>query len=319
MNKDLFLNLYKKLLLVRMCEEKIIEEYKNNEMKTPVHLGIGAEAIPVGTCSALPSGFKAFGTYRNHALYLTMTENTSLFFAELYGKVTGSNRGKAGSMHLSAPEVGLIATSAVVSTTIPVAVGAAFAEQYKGTNNFVIVFFGDGAVEEGVFWESLNFAALKKLKIIFVCEDNNLAIHTETKDRQGFKSIEDIPSLFNFYTAQIPGHDLLELYKSTSEMVESMEKECKPGFIHTKYFRLLEHVGPNEDFAAGYRLKPPIEELKKIDPILCLEEKFKIYSIDPNQLSAIRDSINIKIEDSIEFAKQSPFPNNDQLLADIYI
>src|SRR3972149_8100157 len=117
--------LYTKLLLARKAEERICSEYSKNEMKTPMHLGIGGEAIPVGVCHCLPPGTKAFGTYRNHALYLAMTDDTDSFFAELYGKATGGAKGKAGSMHLSAPERGLVATSAVVGTTIPLAVGAA--------------------------------------------------------------------------------------------------------------------------------------------------------------------------------------------------
>jgi len=319
MNKDLLIDLYKKLLLVRMCEEKIIEEYQHNEMKTPVHLGIGAEAIPVGICSALPSGYKVYGTYRNHGLFLTMTNNTSLFFAELYGKIGGSNKGKAGSMHLSAPECGLLATSAVVSTTIPVAVGTAFAEQYKNTDNFVVVFFGDGAIEEGVFWESLNFAALKKLRIIFVCEDNQLAIHTHSSERQGFKSIKDIANLFDFYTINVPGNDLIELYHSTQRMVESMNKECKPGFIHSKYFRFLEHVGPNEDFNARYRSKPSLEELTDLDPLLRLENELLSSTVNADELQSIKTQIQKKIEEGLLFAKNSPFPSQDQLLVDIYI
>ena len=146
------LSLYRKLVLIRQAEEKIREEYLNDEMKTPVHLGIGAEGISVGVCHCLPEGSKTFGTYRNHALYLTMTGDVNGFFAELYGRLPGPGKGKAGSMHLSAPEQGLMATSAVVGTTIPLAVSAALAEAYKKGSGIAVVFFGDGAVEEGVFW-----------------------------------------------------------------------------------------------------------------------------------------------------------------------
>src|SRR3989338_5288085 len=189
LSKEESLALYRKLILTRLAEEKIREEYFKDEMKTPVHLGIGGEAIPVGVCHCLPPRSKTFGTYRNHSLYLAMTEDTDGFFGELYGKVNGPGKGKAGSMHLSFPERDFIATSAVVGTTIPVAVGAALANAYRKSNDVVTFFFGDGAVEEGVFWESLNFACLKNLRVLFVCEDNGLAIHTPAKERQGFQSI----------------------------------------------------------------------------------------------------------------------------------
>ena len=143
MRKDEALSLYRKLILARRAEEKIREEYFNDDMKTPVHLGIGQEAIPVGVCHCLAAGTKTFGTYRNHALYLAITGDTDGFFAELYGKATGPAKGKAGSMHLSAPELGLMATSAVVGSTIPLAVGAALANTYCKSGDLVAVFFGD--------------------------------------------------------------------------------------------------------------------------------------------------------------------------------
>ena len=150
--------LYRKLLLVRQVEEAIRTHYASDDMKTPVHLGIGGEAISVGVCHCLPAKASTFGTYRNHALYLAVTDDTDGFFAELFGKESGPGKGKAGSMHLCRPDCGLMATSAVVATTIPLAVGAALANAYRKDSTPVAVFFGDGAVEEGVFWESVNFA-----------------------------------------------------------------------------------------------------------------------------------------------------------------
>ena len=191
------LKLYREVILIRKCEEAIRREYHENNMKTPVHLCNGAEGIATGVSHVLPKESKVFGTYRNHGLYLALTDDTDGFFAELYGKVSGCAQGLAGSMHLTSPEKGLFLTSAVVGTTIPVAVGAAFANQYKKNENFTAVFFGDGAVEEGVFWESLNFACLHQLRVLFICEDNDLAIHAFGSDRKGFRSFEEGHSLDN--------------------------------------------------------------------------------------------------------------------------
>ena len=154
----LHLEFYKKLYLIRRAEEKIREHYSEDEMKTPMHMSMGEEAIVVGVLEAAGKKSQAFGTYRSHALYLAKTGESDMFFAEMYGKAAGPAKGKAGSMHIALPDAGVMMTSAVVGTTIPVALGAALANAYLKNKRVVVSFFGDGAVNEGVFWESLNFA-----------------------------------------------------------------------------------------------------------------------------------------------------------------
>jgi len=314
-NDALFL--YRKLVLARRAEEKIREEYSNDEMKTPVHLGVGGEAIPVGVCHCLPPGTKTFGTYRNHTLYLTMTGDTDSFFAELYGKATGSGKGKAGSMHLSAPERGLIATSAVVGSTIPPAVGVALANAYRKSNDVVAVFFGDGAVEEGSFWESLNFACLHRLRILFVCEDNGLAIHTPASDRQGFRSIEQAVRGFECHVGSGDGSDLLSVVALTGQILERMSEQPKPAFLRLTYFRFLEHVGMKEDFDAGYRYRPTPEELEGLDPVLRLEKELVQRGCSATELTAIRTVVEEQINRSVQAAKSAPFPSSSELYRDV--
>jgi len=312
------LALYHKLLLVRRAEEKIREEYASNEMKTPVHLGIGGEAISVGVCHALPPGTKAFGTYRNHALYLALTGDTDGFFGELYGKVTGASKGKAGSMHLAAPEQGLMATSAVVGTTIPLAVGAALAHQYRGEPHLAVAFFGDGAVEEGVFWESLNFACLKQLRMLFVCEDNDLAIHTAASERQGFRSIPEALQGFRCHVASGDGSDLQGVIAATTQILGRMEQDSRPGFLHLTYFRFLEHVGPMEDFHAGYRPQPSPEERLRLDPVWRVEQRLFEHGVSRQELDAIRSSIDEQIARSVDAARQAPFASPSELSTDVW-
>ena len=310
--------LYRKLLLVRRAEEKIREEYFTNDMKTPVHLGIGGEAITVGVCQALPSGTKAFGTYRNHALYLALTGETDGFFGELYGKATGTGKGKAGSMHLAAPQQGLMATSAVVGTTIPLAVGAALAHQYRGEPHLAVSFFGDGAMEEGVFWESLNFACLRQLRVLFVCEDNGLAIHTATSERQGFRSIPEALQGFRCHVISGEGSDLRGVIAATRQMVERMEQDARPGFLHLTYFRFLEHVGPLEDFNAGYRDKPSPEELVRLDPIWRFEQELLEQGVAKRELEAVQASVEEQIARSVQAAGQAPFASPAELSTDVW-
>ncbi|MBI3321250.1 MAG: thiamine pyrophosphate-dependent dehydrogenase E1 component subunit alpha [Candidatus Omnitrophica bacterium] len=312
------LPLYRKLVLARRAEEAIRREYDTNDIKTPVHLGIGQEAIPIGVCHALPSGSAAFGTYRNHALYLALTEDTDRFFAELYGKVTGVGKGKAGSMHLSSPEHGLLATSAVVATTIPLAVGAALARAYQGSKDFVAVFFGDGAIEEGVFWESLNFACLKRLRVVFVCEDNGLAIHTPASQRQGFRSIPEAVQGFQCHVMSQDGSDLLGVVRTARHLLRRMLDDPKPGLLHCPYLRFLEHVGPREDFDVGYRRRPTPEELSQRDPVLRFEGALLEEGCSIAELAQIRSSVDAQIERSVQAAQQAPFAGPEELYADVW-
>jgi TPP-dependent pyruvate/acetoin dehydrogenase alpha subunit len=313
------LALYRKMLLVRLCEETIRQEYFKDDMKTPVHMGIGSEAISVGVMAVLPKTAKAFGTYRNHALYLTVTDDVDGFFAELYGRRAGPGKGKAGSMHLAFPERGLVATSAVVASTIPVAVGCAFAQAYQGSKDLTVSFFGDGAIEEGVFSESLNFACLKRLPILFVCEDNGLAIHTPVNARQGYRSITGIANAYECHTASGDGYDAVEVAALTKQLLARMAEDGKPGFLHLKYFRFLEHVGPNEDFKAGYRPKPSTEELASWDPILRAEERLRQSGISDQEMLAIRKSLQERIDRSVAAAQAAPFADHSELFTDVLL
>ncbi len=310
--------LYRKLLLVRLCEERIRQEYDKDEMKTPVHLGIGQEAIPVGVCHCLPKGTRSFGTYRNHALYLALTDDTDGFFGELYGKVTGPGKGKAGSMHITSPEKGLMATSAVVGTTLPVAVGAALANQYQGKDDLVVSFFGDGAVEEGVFWESLNFACLHRLRILFVCEDNGLAIHTATPQRQGFRSIPQAVEPFKCHVAGADGANLPAVIESARQLLAQMAADPKPAFLHCTYFRFLEHVGPQEDFQMGYRRRPTPEEFEHLDPLLRFEKVLQERGCSAEEMRQTRQAAEKQIDQSVRTAREAPFAPPAELYTDLF-
>ncbi|MDP3723065.1 MAG: thiamine pyrophosphate-dependent dehydrogenase E1 component subunit alpha [Candidatus Omnitrophota bacterium] len=312
------LTLYRKLVLARRAEERIRQEYSADEIKTPVHLGIGQEAVPVGVCHGLPPDTKTFGTYRNHALFLTVTEDTDRFFAELYGKATGPGKGKAGSMHLASPAHGLMATSAVVGTTIPVAVGAALANAYRGSDELVAVFFGDGAVEEGVLWESLNFASLRRLRILFVCEDNDLAIHTPAKDRQGFRSIPEAVRGFKCHVMSVDGSDVMSVIDATRQLLTRMAQDPQPGFLHATYFRFLEHVGPKEDFDAGYRRRPTVEERERLDPIARFAQAIGQHGISPSDLAGVRAAVDAQIDASVRAAQAAPFAAAGELLTDVW-
>lgn len=315
--KELNLDLYKKLYLIRKSEEEICDRYMQDEMKTPMHMSMGGEAIASGICHALSEQDQVLGTYRSHALYLAKTGETDQFFAEMYGRTTGMVQGKGGSMHLIAPDSGLISTSAIVATGIPVGAGAAFANKVQKNGKITVVFFGDGAIDEGVFWESVNVASLMKLPIIFVCEDNSLAVHTPNTQRHGYASITDIIKNFDCEVETESSTDVEVIYNLAKKSVESIQKNSKPIFLHLKYFRYLEHVGVFEDFKAGYRSTEEYEKWKKVDPVQLQRTKLlKEYSDD--EIIAVEKEISEKILQSISLAENAEFPDPAEAYKGVY-
>jgi TPP-dependent pyruvate/acetoin dehydrogenase alpha subunit len=239
--------LYRSLYRIRRIEEEIARVYPTDQIKSPVHLSIGQEAVAVGVCAALEPQDVVFGTYRGHALYLARGGSLKEMVAELFGKATGCTRGKGGSMHLIAPDQGVMGTSAVVGTTIANAVGYAYALQYQARNAIVANFFGDGATEEGVFAESLNFAVLKRLPILFICENNQYAIHTHQSRRQGLPDICGRARAFGMPAERIEDNDLLLLLERMRAVVPEVRAGRGPYFVEVMTYRWNEHVGPNQD------------------------------------------------------------------------
>jgi TPP-dependent pyruvate/acetoin dehydrogenase alpha subunit len=316
--KRLNIEIYKDLFLIRRSEEKIIEFYQEDEMKTPMHMSMGEEAITVGVTQALKHDDLVLGTYRSHALYLAKTKDVDNFFAEMYGKDTSLLKGKGGSMHLCAPDNGFLGTSAIVGSVIPVALGVAFANKIKKNGKSVVVFFGDGATEEGVFWESLNVACLMKLPVLFVCEDNGFAVHTHAHQRRGYASLVEIVSKFNCRVFKEETTDAEVIYELASEALKVNQTEQIPCFIHLQYYRYLEHVGVNKDFDVGYRSKEEFDKWFEIDPLRLQRAKLADYGLSEAEIKEVESQIDIKICDSIARAKKAPFSPGSELYKGVY-
>ena len=312
------LEIYRKLTLIRQVQEAIIREYYNDEMKTPVHLGIGLEGISTGVSHCLPPNTRSYGQLRNHGQYLSLTSETDNFFGELYGKITGTGGGKAGSMHLSAPEHGLMATSGIVASTISMAVGAGMAAKYMKTSHLAVAMFGDGAVEEGEFWESMNFACLHGLRVLFVCEENNIAVNTFGSDRRGYKSLTETMKGFDCHVLQGDGTDVRSVLEVVSNAIELMITNPKPAFVYFNWFRYLEHVGPRTDFDVGYRPQPTKEQLQEHDPVGKFENYVLSRGLSLNRLQAVRDEIALQIETSIEKARSASYPGEKELFRGVF-
>lgn len=314
MEKSKVVKFYTSLLRIRRVEEEIARIYPTDKIKSPVHLSIGQEAISVGVCEALSSQDVVFGTYRGHALYLGKGGNLNKMIAELYGKITGSNLGKGGSMHLIDVKAGVMGQSAIVGTTIPQAVGYAYALKYLKSKKVVVSFFGDGAVEEGVFHESLNFAALKKLPIIFICENNYYAIHTHQTKRQSNLNIWERAASYKIPSERIENNDIFQIYDRVNQAVESLRQDKDgPFFFECMTYRWKEHVGPGEDFHLGYRTE------KEREPWIRNDQLRKLANLlDTRTRKEIEAQIEREIKAAFEFAEISPFPHNLKLFTEVF-
>jgi TPP-dependent pyruvate/acetoin dehydrogenase alpha subunit/nucleoside-diphosphate-sugar epimerase len=307
--------LYRSLYRIRRVEEEIARVYPTDKLKSPVHLSIGQEAVSVGVCEALNHEDVVFGTYRGHAMYLAKGGSLKGMVAEMYGKATGCTKGKGGSMHLVDTAAGVMGTSAVVGTTIANAVGYAYAMKYARKNVITVCFFGDGATEEGVFAESLNFACLKKLPMIFVCENNGYAIHTSQARRQGLPDITGRARANGVYSECIGDNDVFAIHDRTSKAVNAMRAGVSEGpfFFECKTYRWKEHVGPNEDFQLGYRTPAECSRWVESDQVK------RVASMIPAEArTAIESAVEAEVKAAFDFAEASPFPAASELFTDTY-
>ncbi len=313
---SLSLDLYKKLFLSRAAEECIMKYYHEDDMKTPMHMSMGQEFIPAAVCQALGERGQIFTSYRSHAPYLCRTDDVEGFFGEMYGKISGPMRGKGGSMHLSNPDLGHMCASAIVSSLIPVVVGAAWANKMKNTDKIAAVFFGDGAVDEGCFWESMNISALMQTPALFICEDNGLAVHTSKRQRQGYKNLPDIIRHFDVHVITSKSTDAEEIHGLVKEAMDVIDKTQKPVFMHLECYRYLEHVGVYEDFDAGYREKE--ESWYDSGALRVQRQRLLDQGMDEKDIVQLEQEIETRVENALMAAKAEKFPEDDELYEGVF-
>ena len=312
-------NIYETMFRIRAAEEAIIKHYPEDDMKTPMHMSIGEEAIVTGVCEALSERDYLLGTYRSHALYIARTKETDRFFAELYGKEAGTGKGKAGSMHLAQPDMGLLYCSAIVGGTISIASGVALASKMRGDRKVVTVFFGDGASDSGTFWESINYASLEQIPVLFVHEDNDLAVHTRKKSRQGHKGLENVLANFDIDVYNGDGCSVFGIYEMTRIIIQKIRETSRPAFLTTKYFRFLEHVGISSDLSENYRAEDKSDWQDK-DPVKVARRELLLRNdIFEDEVLKLEQRIESQVTQSIERAKSSPPLNPAEVVSDVFV
>ena len=320
MTPDIAKQLLFQMKRIRFVEEEIARRYSENKMRCPTHLSIGQEAVASAVGLALRRDDLAVSGHRAHAHYLGKGGNLPAMLAEIYGKATGCAGGKGGSMHLIDESAGFMGSTAIVAGTVPIGVGLAYGMKLKRTEQVSCVFHGDAVVEAGVFFESVNFAALKRLPVLFVCENNLYSVYSPLRVRQPEgRSIARMVEGFGLAVGCGDGNDVAGVYEMVGEALDSIRKGGGPRFLEFATYRWLEHCGPNCDNDIGYRTESEYLEWKAKEPIARFEAELRsrgvISATDGGDMDV---TIEREVSSAFAFAEASPFPAAASAYADLY-
>jgi pyruvate dehydrogenase E1 component alpha subunit len=310
--------MYTTMVRIRRFEERAGDLVEAKEVGTPCHLYIGQEAIAAGVCAALDRADYIWGGHRSHGHYLAKGGDLRAMMAELYGKVTGCSRGRGGSMHLVAPDVGILGTVPLVAATIPLAVGAALAAKLRRDGRVSVSFFGDGATEEGHFHESLNLAALYRLPVVFVCENNFYASHLHLLERRVADNLYRLAEAYGIPGVRVDGNDAPTVYLASIEAVRRAREGQGPTLLECRTYRWRGHVGPGWDMDVGVKRKDELSEWMARDPLALLRRRLLAQGGVAEELDRIDEEVRAEVEAAVLYARQSAYPDEGELLAHVF-
>lgn len=306
--------LHEAMLKIRLTEDRLAGAILQGEIRCPVHLYTGQEAVAAGVCTHLQEKDYVFGTHRSHGHYLAKGGDLKSMVAELYGKATGCSGGRGGSMHLTSAKLRIF-ISPIVGATIAQAVGAALASSLKGDGAISVSFFGDGATEQGRFYESLNLAALYKLPMLFICENNLYSSHLRLEARQPADNIYRRAEMFTLPAFRVDGNDVCEVYRVSGEAIRRARDGQGPTFIECRTYRWRGHVGPHDDLDKAIRDPEELKLWRGRCPVKRMEQTLLAEGIvTKDDLASVTQRLDEEIEEAIRFAKASPTPRADDLL-----
>src|SRR5215216_4917500 len=310
------IELYRQMLLIRRFEEKSAEAYVAGKIGGFCHLYIGQEAVGVGTMSAIRQNDYVLASYREHGLALAKGMSARSIMAELFGKATGCSKGKGGSMHMFDKNLGFLGGHAIVGGQIPLATGTAFASKYQGKDQVTLCFFGEAAVNQGAFHESLNMAQLWKLPCIYICENNQYGMGTSLQRAMSLQDVSKKACAYEMTSEFVDGMDVLAVRESVARAVERARKEYLPTLLEIRTYRFMGHSMSDP---GNYRTRAEIEKHQERDPVKLfsaslLEEKI----VDDKALEEIDRKVREEVEDSLRFADESPLPDPEELYTDVY-
>jgi|TARA_B110000027_G_scaffold39437_1_gene43524 pyruvate dehydrogenase E1 component alpha subunit len=317
MNKKILIKLFEQVFRTRSVEEEIAKRYKFGKMRCPTHLSIGQEAVPAALSLIMRKKDFAVSSHRAHAHFLAKGGSLKKMISEIYGKETGCSGGKGGSMHLVDLKSNFMGSTAIVGNTIPVGVGLGLSSIIKNKNQFSFIFFGDGAIEEGVFYESVNFAIVKKLPVIFICENNFYSVYSHLKVRQPKKRrIHKMVSSLGIKSFYNESDDPYVLYKFLEKKIKFNNLNSGPYFFEFKNYRWREHCGPNFDNDIGYRQKDELKNWIKKDSLIKIKRRLNF--LNEKKIQIIENKIKKEISDAFRYAELSKFPNPKEAYKGVY-
>ncbi|MBI5428597.1 MAG: thiamine pyrophosphate-dependent dehydrogenase E1 component subunit alpha [Nitrospinae bacterium] len=318
-DREFLVSLLWSMMRIRMVQEEMERRYREDEMKTPIHLVIGQEATSVGCCAALERKDQVFSGHRTNGNYLAKGGDLKAMMSELYCRANGCVASRGGSMHLLDKEAGYAGSSGIVAGSLPIATGAALAARMLKQDWATMVFFGDAATEEGTLWESLNYAALRELPVIYVCENNFFSVCSPLEARQPKVEIYEKAASFGLHSVQVDGTNVLEVYETARSAVERARSGKGPTFIESLAYRWRGHGGAGDDSDTGYRDPAEVEHWKQYCPI----EGFynflaKRGQIDEPGRNALVKQIQNEVLKAFEHAISSPVPEESDLFKHVY-
>lgn len=320
-SQDRRLSLLREMIRIRTVEEGIAQRYPEQQMRCPVHLSIGQEGVAVGVCGALEAGDYMMSTHRAHAHYLAKGGDLKAMIAEIYGKASGCASGRGGSMHLIDLSVNMLGSTPIVGNSLPVAVGAAFGSWLKGERRATAVFFGEGSTEEGVFAECVNFAALKKIPILFICENNLYSVYSPLSVRQPRE--RDRAAMVRAHGIEVAvgdGNDVEEVFRMTTEAATRVRSGVGPAYLEFSTYRWREHCGPNFDNDIGYRTEAEYLDWRRRCPIerqlSRLKREGMVSDADAQKMA---EAAQEEMDEAVALARAAAFPSAHSLSEHVYV
>lgn len=317
--KPPLLELYRTMVRIRRFEERLADMVEAKEVGTPCHLYIGQEAIAAGVCAALRPKDYVWGGHRSHGHYLAKGGEMRSMMAEIFGKDTGCSKGRGGSMHLLAKDVGILGTVPLVGATIPLSVGTALASKLRRDGLVSVCFFGDGATEEGSFHESMNLAAAHRLPVIFVCENNFYASHMSLLERRASDNIRLSAEAHGISGVALDGNDVEAVYQAAAEAVSQARAAAGPTLLECRTYRWRGHVGHDWNFDVGVRRKDELKEWMPKDPVARARGRLLEAGVLEKTLAEMALAVEDEIEAAVQFARRSPYPNEASMSEDVFV
>ena len=316
-DRDRLLWLYETMATIRSFEMRGFHEVTSRAISAAIHRSVGQEAVPTGICAHLRDDDYLASTHRGHGHCIAKGVDVKLMMAELFGRSTGNNRGKGGSMHIADMSKGMLGTNGVVGASVPLAVGAALTAQRKGTDRVAVAFFGDGGANQGIVHESMNLAAVWKLPVIFVCENNHYAESTPVEYAVGIPDIADRAAGYGFPGVVVDGMDVFAVYNEAGTAIERARSGEGPTLLECKTYRYYGHSGM--DNPRTYRTEAEEVEWKARDPLDQFRHRvFQDETLSPSELDAIDQRVDELMRESAAFADSSPEPELSELYTDVY-